>query len=193
MTATRVRPPGSVRLDTLDRVRGLAIVLMLVDHLAYLGGVVELRLTVGRLAMPLFFLLAGGLVRRWGSRHALALGLGLLLPLVAPWAGAPNVLVVFAVGAALLLLCERSGLPVPLLVLISLVAAANRWEVGTSSYDPAALIAIMALGRLIGTDWAVRLGDRLPAWLAGLGRRPLLWYVGNVVLIQAVILWLSRA
>lgn len=191
MTLDQIRT--TTRQPSLDAVRGLAIALMLLDHVGYVLGWETVRLTLGRVSMPLFFLLAGALVTRVTMRHAHAALLGIALPLVAPWAGSPNVLVVYAVGAALLVLSRRAGLPVLVLVALPLAVAANRWEVGSTSYDPAALIGLMALGALVGTGWADRLGQHLQ-WpvLVHLGRAPLRWYVGNVLALQGVILWLSR-
>ena len=67
--APSVPAPVLPRLDYLDRVRGLAVVLMIVDHLCIFWAsstalVVPdlLRLTVGRVAMPLFFVLSGFLI-----------------------------------------------------------------------------------------------------------------------------------
>lgn len=189
MTADPEAPPR-VRLLELDRVRGLAIVFMLCDHLAYIAGPVEVRLTIGRLSMPLFFLLAGGLAARLTRRHLIAALIGLTLPLVAPWAGSPNVLLVLAVGCLLLTLVPAGWSW--LFAAVALAFAANRAPIGATSYDPAALIGLMALGQTIGLRWAVQLGSRLPDWLSVPGRRPLTWYVGNVLLIQGVVLWLSR-
>lgn len=189
------------RLVEVDRVRGLAILLMLVDHLAYVAGPVEVRMTVGRLAMPLFMVLAGSLVRRVTYRHGLAAGLGLLLTVVAPWAGTPNVLLQYLVGVgalvalrwASLVFTDSPRLGVWLLLVLVGVAVANGWSDDGWSYEQAGILSLMAVGSLVGLGWAVSLGSRLPTWLAVVGARPLTWYAANVAAIQGVIWWLSRA
>lgn len=183
---------AATRVVGVDRVRGLAIVLMLADHLAYLVGPVEVRLTVGRLAMPLFFLLAGPLVHRLTVRQGVALGLGLALTYLAPWAGHPNVLVLYVAGAAAVVAWQWIALPDWLVVVVALAFLANGVH-GAGSFDWIAVLGIMLLGRVIGLGWADRFGSRLPAVLGSVGQRPLTWYVANVLAVQGVIWWLSRA
>jgi len=175
------------RLVELDRLRGLAIALMVADHLAAWVGLPVVELTVGRLAMPLFFVIAGHLVHRLSRRHAYVLLIGVALPFVVPWVDSPNVLVWFVVGAALLRFCDRFGVPSWWLIVLGLVLAANRWAVPVGfSYDPFAVVALMALGR--GLEVGVFAGGaRLPAWLGALGRRPLTWYVGHLLVLQLVL------
>lgn len=192
-TAVVVERPRT-RLVELDRVRGLAIGLMLVDHLSFLLGVTELRMTLGRLAMPLFFLLAGTLFTHLTRRHWYCLGLGVVLSAFVPWAGYPNILVQFFAVAVVLELCHWLRVPNLLVVVVGLTVAANHVAVGgPMAYEYSALISLAALGHIAGPRWALELGAWLPDALAVVGRRPLRWYVGHVLLIQGVILWLSRA
>jgi uncharacterized membrane protein len=183
----------SSRLVEVDRVRGLAIMLMLVDHVAYIAGPVELRMTVGRAAMPLFMLLGGALATRLTWRHGLALGIGGALTVVAPWAGEPNILVQYVLGV-FLLVCLRWAELTPWVALVAAgVSVSNGWSDDAWSYEQVGIFALMACGALLGLGWAVRLGGVLPAFLGPVGAAPLRWYVGNVLAIQGVIWWLSRA
>src|SRR4051794_34146876 len=78
----------------LDGVRGLAVALMVLDHVcAVTGSGHLLRYSVTRLSMPLFFVVSGHLVRRLSSRHLWVLLAGLMLPGAVPWIDNPNVLV----------------------------------------------------------------------------------------------------
>lgn len=189
-TATLSRP---VRRVELDRLRGLAILLMIGDHLARVWSFEGYRLTLGRLAVPLFFIIAGHLAgSRLTRRHLWAFVIGLNLPLVVPWVDAPNVLVWFAVGAVILYAFERYGWPTWLLIVPALVWAANGWpSLWAASYNPLALLALMAVGRGLGREAFVS-GRHLPAWVGALGRHPLTWYVGHVLALQLVLVAVGR-
>lgn len=162
------------------------MLLMLADHLGYVFDVAEVRLTLGRLAMPMFFLLAGSLVRSPRWRHA-AIGIvGVVLPLVVPWIDAPNVLTLWALGVVVLWGCRRCGVPVWLLAGLGLTLGANGWVTGGNTYDPACLWGLMALGAMVPAT-AYRWADRLPAWVGTLGRHPVAFYVGHLLVLQALI------
>ena len=186
--------PAPSRLVEIDRLRGLAIACMVVDHLALFGFLPwEFRITVGRLAMPLFFVLAGMCFSRLTRRHGQVFVIGLVLPLAAPWLDAPNVLVWIAVGAVVLWLMDRPFWVAGhwLVIFAALAAGANHWTpaLGTG-YPPGFLVAFMALGRLLAfrgdAGWLLGLGERLPGVLAGLGRRPLSMYVGHVLALEVL-------
>lgn len=172
----------------LDALRGLAVLAMVVDHLALYADVPLLRDTVGRLALPLFFVLGGHLLTRLSPRLLLIGALGLVLPGLAPWVDAPNVLLWYALGAFLLAPGWRwagTAVPAGLVVAVALTALANGVTPPAGSYDPLALFALMALGRLLprpALDWA----RRLPQSLSLLGRWPLTVYVGHVLLLTVV-------
>lgn len=185
-----VRPRG--RDVGLDRLRGLAALLMVVDHVALFAGLEPVRMTVGRLAMPLFFVLAGHLVARWSWRLLWVAWLGLVLPLFAGWVDSPNVLLWYAMGAAALLVLRQVDASPWWLIVVALALAANGFgsagEVdlfGRSSYDPWALFGLLAVGALLPRTafaWCVR----IPRWLAPVGRYPLTVYVGHVLLLTAL-------
>lgn len=186
----------AARTLALDAIRGLAIGSMVVDHLALVGGgPYWLRLTVGRVAMPLFFLLSGHLVRRFKPRHLETVAIGLVLPLIVPWIDSPNVLVWYGVGAAVVVLCRRFGV-LWLPVLLGLAWSANFgrpsplhvvW--GQDAYDGLFLVGLMCLGALLPRS-AFAWGGRLPFGrpLAALGRYPLAFYVGHLLILQGLVM-----
>lgn len=159
---------------------------MVVDHLALFlldGGV--LRQTVGRLALPLFFIVGGHLVRRLSWRLAWVFLVGAALPLAVPWVDNPNVLGWYALGAAVLTLTARWPWLPALLVAFALTRYANEAVPYGPGYSPLALLALMALGQLLPRE-AFRWGRHLPSPLALLGRYPLTFYVGHLFAIEAV-------
>lgn len=182
------------RLPGLDAARGLAIVFMAVDHLCVVfAGPLWLRLSVGRLALPVFFVLAGHLARRVSARTVAIAAAGVLLPLVVPWIDAPNVLVYWAVGVCVIAACRRWPAALWAIVVVGLTWGANHFRLlpaGVSSYELPLLLAMMAAGALAGAGlwwWA----DRLPAWLAALGRHAVWVYIGHLLVLQAVaVIWL---
>lgn len=184
--------PGSVspavsRAAGLDRLRGLAVLCMVVDHVALFVAFDVARYTVGRLALPLFFVLGGALVTRLTWRHGWVALLGLGLPLVAGWIDSPNVLLLYAVGAALVVLARRLGPFGSLLgLLVMLTVQANGAGVVGTGYAPAALWALMFVGAWLPRELLLVLGGRLPGWLAVPGRYPLSIYVGHVLALTAV-------
>lgn len=188
MTA-QLEAPVRERVPSIDAVRGFAVVCMVVDHLCVVfGGPPLLRLTVGRLAMPLFFVTAGRVSGRLSWRHGAAAAAGLVLPLVVPWLDSPNVLVWWALGAVLLAACRAAGWSPGLVVVAALGIAANGWlDAPGSSYPPGALWGLMAVGALLPFGWW-GWGDRLPAQLVlrWCGRHALGFYVVHVLLLTAV-------
>jgi len=191
MTMTEV--PGRVgpalvgRDRSLDVLRGLAIVCMMVDHLALWLDVTELRLTVGRVAMPLFFVLGGHLVTRIGPRLLVVVGVGVGLQLLAPWTGAGPLLATFASGAVVVHLLGRWPAALAALVAYGLMLGANGFASAAGGmYEPACLVALMGLGRLLPRSvFAGAAGG--PRWLAAIGRRPLIWYAGHVLVLTALV------
>lgn len=185
------RTPVAYRISALDALRGVAMLLMLLDHLALVvGGLDEVRLTLGRLAMPLFFVLAGHLARdpRW--RHLGIAAVGVVLPLVVPWIDAPNVLVIWAVGVVILWAGRRWSVPAWVVVVVALGCAANGWTSTDGHYDFLALWALMALGSILPTS-ALMFCARAPRWVATLGRFPISFYVGHLLVLHLFVLLAS--
>jgi uncharacterized membrane protein YcfT len=193
-------PRPAQRSVAIDRARGLAIVCMVLDHCLLIWGGSEtgaaspvhvLRSTVGRIALPLFFVISGHLVRRLSWRWAGIVAIGLVLPVVAPWLDDPNVLVWYGLGAAVIVACRRYGVSLWLLPVLSLAWAAN-WgfsplHVSLHSYDGLALLGLMGLGAVLDRQsfgWA----SRLPRLLDWPGRHPLSVYVGHVLVLNVLVL-----
>lgn len=181
------RRPVRTRVAGLDRLRGLAILCMLVDHLVLVTqGPGGLRWTVGRLALPAFFVLAGHLARTPNARHALIAWVGLVLPWLVPWIDHPNVLVLYALGVVVLWLFHQLGRPWWLVVLALTWGVNGLVHVG-HSYDALMLFGFMALGACMPRS-AFEWTDRLPAGLlSAVGRRPLSWYVGHLLVLEALV------
>lgn len=176
-----MRSPG------LDALRGLAVVLMLVDHVLLLVDPVSPARLITRAAMPLFFLIAGHLASWRPVRLVLCAAWGLVLPLLLPWLDAPNVLTLYAAGVPLVLVLERIGKPaVAVLVAIALTIGANGWAAYRGGYDPASVLALLALGRLMPLrEWVD--GGEWPKWLQPVGQRPLVVYVGHLLIFWGVL------
>lgn len=188
--ARRPRPSlagGHGRIRGVDGFRGLAILAMFVDHLCLVfSGPVELRLTVGRLAMPMFFLVAGSLCHGLCRRHLEVLLVGFALPVVVPWIDSPNVLVWWAVGCSLLVGARRVGLPPVLIAVLGLGLAANGWGFKVDgSYDPVALWGLMAVGSAVPLS-TYAFCSRMPAVVVWIGARPLRVYVVHLLILQLV-------
>lgn len=178
------------RLPGLDAARGLAIGLMAVDHLCVVfAGPMWVRLTIGRLALPIFFVLAGYLARRVSARTVAIGATGVLLPLAVPWIDAPNVLVYWAVGACVIAVCRRWPAALWMIIVAALTWGANGFRTfpdGVLSYEPLLLLGMMAAGALAGRSvwtWA----DRLPRWLCWPGRHAIWVYVGHLLLLQGAL------
>lgn len=176
------------RDPALDRLRGLAILLMVTDHLALLLEADLVRWTVGRVAMPLFFVLGGHLARRYSWRLLEVVAVGLLVQLVAPWTGALVLLLTFTAGHLLTVLCRsRPGLPLLLIVVLAAVSANVPVSI-PGAYGPLELVVIMLAGSLLSREFFQAAGSRLPAWLAWSGRRPLMSYAVTSAAISALAL-----
>lgn len=186
-TLTRTRHTG------IDTLRGMAIAAMMVDHVCKLIGpeLWPLRWTVGRLALPIFFVLAGYLVRSLSRRHALIGLVGLGLPLAVPWIDSPNVLVWWAIGCGVLVAARTYGVDPAVLVVVCVALLANGIGGGfPHSYPPVALLALMATGAWLRRDWFPVPAVNVPAF-AALGRAPVRWYVGHVLVLEMIRLVVS--
>jgi peptidoglycan/LPS O-acetylase OafA/YrhL len=183
-------PDTRARTIELDVLRGFAIACMIVDHTVLVfGGPHVLRLTIGRLALPVFFVLAGNLSRRLSWRTAGTLLLGLGLPLLVPWIDNPNVLAWYALGGCLLWAARGTSWGLPVLAAACLTSLANGQGLAFGDgYPGAALVGLMVLGTYVPRSLLVAAGARLPRWLAVLGRWPRAVYVGHLLLLEVLII-----
>ena len=211
-TSQRAPDAGSLtaRDVFLDQLRGLAVVLMIIDHVLAVGTAAVLarglpvsivviddarffRLTITRLALPLFMVVSGYLLadrdrpsrRRQGQLLAAAVVAQILF---APLPGLSDVDVLVVVFVVQLAWPVLRASPV-VFAALGMVAAVNvaTLPFGWTGYSPALVAALMCLGAL-----AARTKDRgaerarrmpLPKWLAAVGRRPLTAYVGHLAVI----------
>ena len=180
------------RLRALDGLRGVAVACMVADHVALYAGVEPVRYTVGRVAFPLFFLLGGHLAGRRSWRLLLVALVGAVVGTLAPWSGAAPLLGWFVVGALCLAGCSRRAAAAVLLC--CLVAFANPAVFVPyaiqSGYPVPAMLACMALGRLVSRADLLAAGAKLGRWLpafAALGRYPLTVYAGHVLALTALL------
>lgn len=178
------------RLTGLDKLRGAAVVLMVLDHVALvlLGNPFALRL-VGRLSMPLFALTIGALaVKPLSSSRALHWAGALLAALLLyPLAGLPGPLLLLWLAAGRWAAVRLTKLQAGLVAAVALAVSANGYGMALpGEYDPIALVGLVLVGRLITALYLNDLGHRLPGQLARIGRYPLGVYIGHVGLLAGV-------
>lgn len=198
----------SERRTDLDRARGLAVLLMFLDHAAVValhvynvggspGGVLMmLRLTVTRASVIIFGLLVGF----WLDSHrshvrtlqvaAAGVFCTVLGALVGLPIGRPDVLLIIA----LVLACRTVVLRYPVAVIAVSLLQVTTWPVPWSGYQPGVLFGLAAAG----VWWAERddllelevvtWTDELPKWLAWPGRHALELYVAHIALLALVVL-----
>lgn len=177
-----------VRLAGIDRARGLAVLLMVLDHaLVVLDSNNPARLTVTRLALPLFMICAATVWKgRPSRRRALALAaVGALDLFLAPLVGlgSPAPVAGFCLLVALLV-AAPTLLRWPLVACVLGFVQGFFIPLGWQGWELGVLLGWFMVGRLglaSGQQEIRRIGDRLPAFLAVIGRRPLIWYVGHLV------------
>jgi len=191
------------RLVTVDRARGLAILLMFLDHLLVLiqfrsperlDVVHGLRMTVTRASLPLFCMCTGVLLHRRSVRStrrvwmvaAVAVPVNVALEVVPMGIRAPEIL---AVWSLVMLTCTWGIVAYPALSAILGVLQVVLWPYGWHGYEPGLLVAFIAIGHLASLpslEWA----QRLPSWMGALGSRPLTWYVSHLaVLLSVQVIW----
>lgn len=182
------RQAASPRLAWIDRLRGLAIALMVLDHaLVLVDPTNPLRYTLTRLALPLFMVTAATVHRPVTPRRLLhfAPATAVELLVATPLLGtSPGIVTTYALVAVLFdhagPLRQRPGL----LLTLGLIQALYL-PLGITGYQPGLVLAWFALGRLAPTDFAA-VAPRHLALLEPLGRHPLPWYVGHLLALAGV-------
>jgi surface polysaccharide O-acyltransferase-like enzyme len=163
---------------------------MILDHCLLIANVAHpIRATVTRLAVPLFFVISGHLVRRFSMR-TFGIGIiGLALPIAVPFVDNPNVLLWYASGAALVVLSRRySWAPWVIMAYVFTLSAnfflQSNWN---DSYWAPALYGLMVMGSVMPRSVFASLHfERLPNWVAIIGRIPLRIYVGHLLLLTVI-------
>lgn len=185
--APEVGSPRSARRNpAIDGARGLAVLLMIADHVMVVAGAPGALRLVTRAGFPLFMVPSGAVWHGWNRGRLLEVAAAAL---VAEWLGgmvgllAPGVLVVWLLAQLAMPLVARW--PVAMLT-AGLLLAVNVpiWD----GYHPGLMVAYLALGRLVNS-WPDRLGH---PWLAALGRRPLTLYLGHLAVLAGVVALLGR-
>lgn len=177
--------PAHLRYSGLDRLRGLAIVLMILDHVLLVSGDgLPIRLTVTRASLPLFALTAGALWRPGARRrHALilvaaavsmVLGVGLGI-------GQPDVLLVLLVAS----IGMHAYLRFPVATAAVAALQATTWPVFTftGGYEVGVVLVLMIMGRVFGAARLDGYGRKLSPIFDRIGRYPLTFYVGHLALL----------
>lgn len=200
MTATGTKQRAGGRLSWVDRLRGVAIVAMVADHvcLALLvlgvpGPWQVVRLTAGRVAFPLFMLVSGWLAAfrppsRERTRQVLLVGAAcsFVPPLLGLPTGPPDIVLLIGLVLVVWPVLVRW----PLLFLAAGAIQAFTWPVPWFGYQPGPVVALMLVGWLWAEAGRPLVGSELgwlPGWVEWCGRRPLALYVGHVFLLATVV------
>lgn len=192
-------PAGPGRLVFLDRVRGLAVLLMIVDHLLLFSLTlapaadlrVDLRSTLTRLSMPLFMVVSGFLLNGVSRRRVVAVavvaaGLAPVLYVCWPEFAQPEILALWLLVFPLRSLLVRF----PLELVFAGVLQVLHLPVGWPGFEPGLLLVFLGLGVLARERprSLELLGRLLPGVFARFGRFPLSVYAGHLLLLSVVLL-----
>lgn len=196
MTGAERKRSGEARSVPLDSLRGLAVLLMIIDHglaLAGPGWPLAVRLTVTRAALPLFCVVAGNLIAVRMPRP------GRLLTLTAAGVGAEvlwgvlglpgvNPLVLLTAALAAVALCPAQW---RLLLLVAAVVQPVTWPVARGGYEPGFVVALVVAGTLVPRPTLEAVGARVPAVFAAPGRFPVTLYLVHLAGLAGLVLGTS--
>jgi uncharacterized membrane protein len=192
---TATLAPTGVRLPALDLLRGVAVLLMVADHVLYAAGLHVWRLGPTRIALPLFALLAGALFRPGLARRRLvelAVAAILLAPPLEHLLGmpTPGILAVLLWCVLILQLVDLDSRPTVLAVLTVAVLQPVTWPMVLwfptwNGYEPGTVLALMLVGQL-ARPYLAQLESRSRAAASSIeriGRYPLTLYVGHLLVL----------
>jgi len=191
------------RLLILDAMRGLAIVIMIIDHvLAALesigvgSNVVEYsRLSVTRFSMPLFMIASGIAWTRYGLRFTRwaqvvlwAVVINSLTRLLWPDFNFPEILAIWAALAIAWKFIRRF----PIITMIIGYTQTTYWQIPWQGFQPGELAIFLGVGVLLSKVsldflWRERRTSRLIKPLAVVGRYPLTIYGGHLIAITLIV------
>lgn len=183
--------------------RGLAIVVMIVDHIlsalestGMSNDLVEYsRLSVTRFSMPLF-MIASGIVwglyglrfKRWLQVLAWAIALNAMTRLLWPDFNFPEILLVWAALAIFWRLIIRF----PIITMIVAYTQMTYWQIPWQGFQPGELAIFLGAGVLLSKFpldwlWRERRVGKLIEPLALVGRYPLTIYGGHLALLALIV------
>ncbi len=191
------------RSALLDGMRGLAIIIMIVDHiLSALESIgiesnfVEYsRLTATRFSMPLFMIASGivwgmyGLrLKRWAQVLVLAVALNAMMRLLWPDFNFPEILLVWSALAIFWRLIVRY----PIITMIIGYTQITYWMLSWQGFQPGELAIFLGAGVLISKSslswlWKEPRTLRLIEPLAFVGRYPLSIYGGHLAMLALIV------
>jgi hypothetical protein len=178
--------PVSDRILSIDALRGIALLYMLVSHTAIGAGVGWWPRGVG---FMLFVVVAGSLYRRrLGRRYIEIVGAGILSIPASLDLGLNgfNILLAWGVALPVLWVLTRSRL---LAVVIVVVGSQLLWWWPLGGSNPGLVLLGWAIGYVLGRDrLAITLrGLPTPSWLLWIGRHPLTFFVGHLWVLAAIL------
>lgn len=193
-----------VRDTALDRLRGLAIFLMIIDHILVIylfcwnweSWAEWVRRTLTRFAMPLFMLVSGLLVARKGRPSLrripvilfVAIVLNQLFVSVDVGFTAPEILATWLICLVFYPLWIRFPIELGVLGVLQLInwpITASWWQ----NYQPGEILVFLSLGVLLArqpNSPILKVGSHLPRWLEPIGRWPLTWYTAHLVILTVI-------
>lgn len=171
------------RLPFLDLLRGLAIVLMALDHAVVVFGWPEELRHLTRPALPAFMVVSGYLFTRVGPRYFDVVLAALVTWPVVQYLGLVwiHILLVYA------LVVPGLALPLGLRVVVGSLGLlqAMTWPLGWGGYEPGYVFAFLVLGNLLAYT-GIRWPEVRFRLLEVVGQWPLSVYVGHLVALAGV-------
>lgn len=181
------------RVQGIDRLRGAAVLLMVLDHvLVHVDALHWSRFTLTRVSLPAFVICAA-LVRPPGTaglsgRRMALLGAAATAEIaLGPAAGlySPGpVLLIFGVMLAGPIL-DRAPMTFAVLGAVQAIYTSARFGPHWGGYQPGYIVLWWSVARLV-TERERGWLERLPRALAPVGRHPIAWYLGHLVVIALV-------